>query len=96
LVVRDGRGGITCTGEASLSFGASVSVGGDGSCRASCPLELETAEVAVAKLPCPLEKTEVAIAKLPCPLEMMEVVVVELLALYEEMTVTELLVDQKE
>jgi hypothetical protein len=40
-----------------------------------CPLELETTEVAVAKLPCPLETTKVAIA--------------ELLAQYEEMTVAE-------
>jgi hypothetical protein len=62
-----------------LSFGASVSVGGDGSCGASLPLELETTEVAIVKLPCPLEMTEVAI--------------VELLAQYEEMAVTELLVD---
>jgi hypothetical protein len=28
-------GGITCTGEASLSFWASVLVGGDSSCRSS-------------------------------------------------------------
>jgi hypothetical protein len=47
-------------------------------------------------LPCPLKMTEVVIAKLSCPLEMTEVVVVELLAQYEEMTVVELLVDQKE
>jgi hypothetical protein len=43
-----------------------------------------------------LETTEVAIAKFPCPLEMTEVTVVELFALYEEMVVVELLVDQKE
>jgi hypothetical protein len=47
-----------------------------------CALELETAEVAVVKLPCPLEMTEVAVAKL--------------LPQYEEMTVAEHLVDQKE
>jgi hypothetical protein len=40
-----------------------------------------------------LETTEVAIVKLPCPLEMTEVAIVELLAQYEEMVVTELLVD---
>jgi hypothetical protein len=48
----------------------------------SCPLELETMEVAIVKLPCPLEMTKVA--------------VVELLAQYEEMAVVELLGDQKE
>jgi hypothetical protein len=46
------------------------------------PLELETIEVAVAKLSCPLETTKVAVA--------------ELLAQYEEKEVAELLVDQKE
>jgi hypothetical protein len=52
----------------------------------------------VAELPCPLEleMTEVAIAKLPCPLETTKVAVVELLAQYEDMTVVELLGDQKE
>jgi hypothetical protein len=40
-----------------------------------------------------LETTKVAIVKLPCPLEMTEVAIVELLAQYEEMVVTELLVD---
>jgi hypothetical protein len=44
-------------------------------------------------LPLELETTEVAIVKLPCPLEMTEVAIVELLAQYEEMAVTELLVD---
>jgi hypothetical protein len=39
---------------------------------------------------------EVAVAKLPCPLEMTKVAVTELHAHYEEMTVAELLVDQKE
>jgi hypothetical protein len=43
-----------------------------------------------------LETTEVAIAKLPYPLEMTEVAVVEILAQYEEMAVAELFVDQKE
>jgi hypothetical protein len=39
---------------------------------------------------------EVAVVKLPCPLEMTKVVVAELLAQYEEMSVADLLVDQKE
>jgi hypothetical protein len=43
------------------------------------PLELETIEVAVAKLSCPLETTKVAVA--------------ELLAQYEKILVAELLVD---
>jgi hypothetical protein len=43
-----------------------------------------------------LETIEVAIARLPCPLETTAVAVVELLAQYEEMAVTELLIDQKE
>jgi hypothetical protein len=39
---------------------------------------------------------EVAVAKLPCPLETTEVAVAELLSQYEEMSVAELLVNQKE
>jgi hypothetical protein len=39
---------------------------------------------------------EVVVAKLSCPLEMTKVAVIELHAQYEEMTVAELLVDQKE
>jgi hypothetical protein len=39
---------------------------------------------------------EATILKLPYPLQMTEVAVVELLAQYEEMTVVQLLVDQKE
>jgi hypothetical protein len=52
----------------------------------------------VVELPCPLEleTTKVAVTKLPYPSEMMEVAVVEPLAQYEEMAVTELLVDHKE
>jgi hypothetical protein len=38
----------------------------------------------------------VAVVKLPCPWETNEVAVAELPAHYEEMTVVELLVDQKE
>jgi hypothetical protein len=38
----------------------------------------------------------VAVAKLPCPLETTEVAVAELLSQYEEMSVAELLVNQKE
>jgi hypothetical protein len=37
-----------------------------------------------------------AITDLPCPLEATKVTVAELLAQYEEMAVTELLVDQEE
>jgi hypothetical protein len=43
-----------------------------------------------------LETTEVAIAKLPYPLKTIEVAVAELLAQYEEMAVAERHVDQKE
>jgi hypothetical protein len=82
LIVRDGGEGITFTGEASLSFRASVSVGGDGSCRVSLPFGVGDDGSGCCDASLSFGDDGMTIA--------------ELLAQYEEMAVAELLVDQKE